>query len=65
MSSFCNGVCNRLVNGYFGIPKYQLGYRYCTVCEVSLLIEQNVCPCCHSKLRRKPRHKQKICVYYS
>jgi len=63
MSCTCHGICHRFT-GYEGIPKYQNGYRYCTTCQYSIICDTILCPCCHSMLRRKARHKQKICVYY-
>lgn len=61
MSCECQGLCNRY-EGYEGNPKYDLGYRYCTACRYSMCCDALLCPCCHSMLRRKPRHKIKIHV---
>ncbi len=52
----CKGVCNRF-SGYYGNPKFSLGYKYCSECGYSIICECLVCPCCNLTLRRKPRHK--------
>lgn len=61
MSCECKNMCSRF-SGYSGFPKYENGYRYCTVCEYSILCDALLCPCCHSTLRRSARHKTKFHV---
>ena len=40
-----------------GNPRYDLGYRYCALCEISIRTEGLFCPCCKVMLRRKSRHR--------
>ncbi len=53
----CKGSCEFIKNGYFGYPRYALGYKYCTKCNFSIQISELFCPCCNSSLRLKARHK--------
>jgi len=55
----CKGKCSFVENGYFGYPKYSLGYKYCTKCNFSLIVDGSVCPCCNSSLRSFLRHKKR------
>ena len=57
MSCSCKGLCTLLHNGYFGNPKYHLGYKYCTECMFSIRCDENLCPCCKVTLRKKARNK--------
>jgi hypothetical protein len=61
----CVGVCDKLkstnvnkVSTRGGKGRYDQGQRWCTVCDVFILVVSkttNSCPCCGSKLRSRPR----------
>jgi hypothetical protein len=57
----CNGICVKSTNGIttrYGQGRYDQGQRWCSICElfISTILEtSNVCPCCRSKLRSRPR----------
>ena len=57
MSCSCRGSCNFIEDGYFGNPKYNLGYKYCSTCSFSLRCDDHICPCCKTTLRQKARHR--------
>jgi hypothetical protein len=61
-TGFCKGLCNNL--GVKMSPyAYILGFRRCSYCEVFFDIEDDFCPCCHMRLRTKPRkgsHRNKF-----
>ena len=52
----CKGVCNRYRAIHCLSPYYFNEIKRCSVCCIFLRCEGNTCPCCHSKLRLKPRN---------
>ena len=59
----CNGICQKFtrmggVTTRYGQGRYDQGQRRCTTCEIfisAILGTANLCPCCRSKLRSRPR----------
>jgi hypothetical protein len=63
---FCNGICDIIrssgtiikVTTRYDKGRYDQGQRWCRVCEffVYTISENlNLCPCCRSKLRTRPK----------
>ena len=34
------------------------GFRFCSICEISIQIDENRCRCCKQQMRLKPREKR-------
>ena len=52
----CRGICiNYKIKKPIGVSRYALGHKLCTMCETWLSWKGLSCPCCHLKLRHKPR----------
>lgn len=61
---FCTGICQITslngsgVNTRAGKGRYDQGQRWCSRCTVfirAIYLKSNVCPCCRSKMRSRPR----------
>lgn len=55
----CKGICIRFKanrptdsNGY----RYSAGQKRCQTCQIFMITEGLTCPCCHYKLRLRPRN---------
>ena len=54
----CKGTCDQYVaKKPSSGGRYENGQKRCQVCEVFINWEGLWCPCCHYKLRGKPRNK--------
>jgi len=54
----CKGTCDRYVaKKPTSGGRYENGQKRCQVCEEFINWEGLWCPCCHYKLRSKPRNK--------
>ena len=58
----CNGICQKFtrtggVTTRYGKGRYDQGQKRCSICEIFISTVQtsNLCPCCRSKLRSRPR----------
>ncbi|HSG82997.1 MAG TPA: hypothetical protein VLA08_00375 [Nitrosopumilus sp.] len=38
--------------------RYKIGQKWCSLCGLFLLIEENTCPCSKTRLRTKARSKK-------
>ena len=56
----CKGKCEYFDNGYIGIPKYNLGYKFCRKCNFSIITDSIFCPCCKNSLRLSSRRKKEM-----
>ena len=60
----CKGICNQYkVKKPSFEGRYIAGQKRCTQCEIFLSFDGKLCPCCHGRLRSKPRalkYKQKM-----
>ncbi|UVS68954.1 hypothetical protein [Nitrososphaera viennensis] len=60
----CRGRCESYrATTTIGSGRYASGQKRCQICDLFIMCEGNVCPCCGYRLRTKPRgqkHKQKI-----
>lgn len=55
----CKGMCKRYkVNKPYNNNRYILGQKRCQTCTIWVKWEGIFCPCCHQKLRIKPRKMQ-------
>jgi hypothetical protein len=58
MSGSCKGLCIRYkANRPTGADgaRYQAGQKRCQLCDIFLNCDGIYCPCCHFRLRLKPR----------
>jgi len=57
MGVVCNGVCirHKFTKSYHE-SNYQSGAKRCQICCVFLLWPTMCCPCCHMRLRLRPRN---------
>jgi hypothetical protein len=54
----CKGTCDRYIaKKPSSGGRYENGQKRCQVCEVFITWKGLWCPCCHYKLRGKPRNK--------
>jgi len=56
----CRGKCDSFDNGYFGVPNYRLGYKFCRNCNFSIIIDSIFCPCCNNSLRLSSRRRKEM-----
>ena len=48
--------CTKICLKYKGKGKFAGGNKYCIICKIYMTgIENFICPCCHHKLKTKPR----------
>ena len=59
MAQTCKGLCERQKPIPFtNNLRYKIGQKWCSLCALFLLTEENTCPCCKTKLRTKARSKK-------
>ncbi len=59
MAQTCKGVCERQKPVSFtNNLRYKTGQKWCSLCALFLLTEENTCPCCKTRLRTKARSKK-------
>lgn len=55
----CMGICHRYKTKKLSISlRYAQGQRWCTNCCMYMTQMDNLCLCCHCKLRAGPRRKK-------
>lgn len=55
----CRGLCERLKAASFtNNLRYKIGQKWCSLCALFFFTEENICPCCKTRLRSKPRSKK-------
>lgn len=59
MAATCKGICQMFRSSETSMKlKYQEGQKRCTFCGLFIKFGGIRCPCCHTKLRTKTRHKR-------
>ena len=59
MVQVCKGICEQKKALYKpNNLRYKSGQKRCGLCACYFDINENICPCCTSKLRTKPRDKR-------
>ena len=65
MSQHCKNICLNLA-----VPKnteknhsMYVEHKHCSICLVFLKIDDNICPCCRSRLGTRPKTKREKEVY--
>ncbi|AIF83094.1 hypothetical protein NTE_01020 [Candidatus Nitrososphaera evergladensis SR1] len=60
----CRGICEDYrATKTRGLGRYASGQKRCQICDLFIMCDGNVCPCCGYRLRTKPRgqkYKQRI-----
>lgn len=57
----CTNLCLR----YKKVPRFNTkNSKYCPNCSIFLEFDGIACPCCHGKLRAKPRTARRVREYY-
>ncbi len=60
----CRGVCEQhKVRKPGPCSRYEAGQSRCQHCDVWMITDESVCPCCKLKLRRRARRRPKVAVY--
>ena len=52
----CAGACYDMVETMEYAP-YNTGTKYCSDCRIYLFTDSVSCPCCHKRLRTKPKKR--------
>ena len=58
----CKNVCDRYKAKkprYSSVRRYESGQKYCNTCMIYVHWDGLYCPCCHYRLREKPRNSKK------
>lgn len=59
MGQTCNGICHSLkADSFTNKLRYKIGQKWCSLCALFFITEENSCPCCKTRLRTKPRSKK-------
>ncbi len=59
MAQVCNGSCERQKSiSFTNNLRYKIGQKWCSLCALFLLAEDNTCPCCKTRLGTKARSKK-------
>ena len=56
----CKSECHKwkAKKPYATVRRYAVGQKYCNTCMVFLEWDGLYCPCCHYRLRQKPRNSK-------
>ena len=58
MAQTCKGICElKKTLTMHNNLRYKQGQKRCVLCNCYFLTENILCPCCKTRLRRKPRNK--------
>lgn len=56
---YCKNKCQKFKAENLSMSiRYLRGQKYCKTCCIFINFEDVRCPCCHNKLRIKPKNKQ-------
>ncbi|MDH3360864.1 MAG: hypothetical protein OEW86_03875 [Nitrosopumilus sp.] len=59
MGQVCTGLCSRFKpTGFRNNLRYKIGQKWCSLCALFFMTQQNTCPCCKTRLRSSPRSKK-------
>jgi len=53
----CAGACYDMAET-MEYASYKTGAKYCSDCTIYLFTASNFCPCCHKRLRTKPKKRK-------
>ncbi|MDH5416213.1 MAG: hypothetical protein OEW55_03160 [Nitrosopumilus sp.] len=60
MAQICIGLCERLKTvSMKNSLRYATGQKRCSLCEHFFYTKEHNCPCCKTRLRSKPRSKNR------
>lgn len=59
MVQMCRGLCGRFKSATISNNlRYKIGQKWCSLCTLFFKTDENICPCCKTRLRSKPRSKR-------
>ena len=60
MGQTCIGLCDRVKTVTMSTSlRYEAGQKRCSLCAHFFYTKESRCPCCKTRLRSKPRNKNK------
>jgi len=56
----CKGICHKykVTKTHPSTTRYSMGQKRCNVCSIFIKWDGNLCPCCHYRLRTRPRYSK-------